>query len=71
VPWVNGVKWRKANGLERLKPKDGRVRFNGAAMAGPPNQNPKGRRHFLGHFLVAFLLDLKLVKCFVLSSKSS
>jgi hypothetical protein len=44
VPWVNGVKWRKANGLERLKPKDGRVRFNGAAMAGPPNQNPKGRR---------------------------
>ena len=22
----------------------GRVRFNGAAMAGPPNQNPKGRR---------------------------
>ena len=44
VPWVNGVKWRKTNGLERLKPKDGRVRFNGAAMAGPPNQNPKGRR---------------------------
>jgi hypothetical protein len=44
VPWVNGVKWRKANGLERLKPKDRRVRCNGAAMAGPPNQNPKGRR---------------------------
>jgi hypothetical protein len=44
VPWVNGVKWRKANGLEGLKPKDGKVRFNGAAMAGPPNQNPKGRR---------------------------
>ena len=44
VPWVNGVKWRKANGLEGLKPKDGRVRFNGATMAGPPNQNPKGRR---------------------------
>jgi hypothetical protein len=44
VPWVNGVKWRKANGLERLKPKDERVRFNGAAMARPPNQNPKGRR---------------------------
>jgi hypothetical protein len=44
VPWVNGVKWRKAKDLERLKPKDGRVRFNGAAMAGPPNQNPKERR---------------------------
>jgi hypothetical protein len=44
VPSVNGVKLRKANGLERLKPKDGRVRFNGAVMAGPPNQNPKGRR---------------------------
>jgi hypothetical protein len=44
VPWVNGVKWRKANGLEGLKPKDKRIRFNGAAMAGPPNQNPKGRR---------------------------
>ena len=44
VPWVNGIKWRKANGLERLKPKDGKVRFNGAAMAGPSNQNPKGRR---------------------------
>jgi hypothetical protein len=29
---------------KRLKPKDKRVRFNGAAMAGPPNQNPKGRR---------------------------
>jgi hypothetical protein len=27
-----------------LKPKDKKVRFNGAAMAGPPNQNPKGRR---------------------------
>ena len=35
---------REAKGLERLKPKDGRVRLNGAAMAGPPNQNPKGRR---------------------------
>jgi hypothetical protein len=33
----------KANGLERLKPKDERVRFNGAAMAGTPTQNPKGR----------------------------
>ena len=44
VPWVNGVKWKKANGLERLKPKNGRVRFNGAAMVGPPNQNPEGRR---------------------------
>jgi hypothetical protein len=44
VPWANGVKWRETNGLERLKPKDKRVRFNGAAMAGPPNQNPKGRR---------------------------
>jgi hypothetical protein len=41
VPWVNGVKWRKANGLERLKPKDKRVRFNGAAMAGPPNQKKR------------------------------
>jgi len=44
VPWVNGVKWRKANSLERLKLKDRKVRFDGAAMAGPPNQNPKGRR---------------------------
>ena len=44
VPWVNGVKWRETKGLERLKLKDGRVRFNGAAMARPPNQNPKGRR---------------------------
>jgi hypothetical protein len=44
VPWVNGVKWRETRGLERLKLKDGKVRFNGAAMAGPPNQNPKGRR---------------------------
>ena len=44
MPWVNGVKWRKANGLEGFKPKDKRIRFNGAAMAGPPNQNPKGRR---------------------------
>jgi hypothetical protein len=35
---------REAKSLERFKPKDGRVRFNGAAMAGPPNQNPKGRR---------------------------
>jgi hypothetical protein len=47
VPWVNGVKWRKDNVLERLKPKDKRVRFNGVAMAGPPNQNPKGRRLIL------------------------
>jgi hypothetical protein len=44
VPWVNGVKCRETKGLERLKLKDGRVRFNGVAMAGPPNQNPKGRR---------------------------
>jgi hypothetical protein len=44
VPWVNGVKKRETKGLKGLKPKDGRVRFNGAAMAGPPNQNPKGRR---------------------------
>ena len=35
---------REAKGLERLKPKDGRVRFNGAAMVGPPSQNHKGRR---------------------------
>ena len=35
---------RETNGLKRSKPKDGKVRFNGAAMAGPPNQNPKGRR---------------------------
>jgi hypothetical protein len=35
---------RETNGLEGFKPKDGRVRFDGAAMAGPPNQNPKGRR---------------------------
>ena len=36
----------ESNG-ERLKAwklKDERVRFDGAAMAGPPNQNPKGRR---------------------------
>jgi hypothetical protein len=38
---------RETNGLERSKPKDGKVRFNGAAMAGPPNQNPKGRRLIL------------------------
>jgi hypothetical protein len=35
---------REARSLERFKPKDERVRFDGAAMAGPPNQNPKGRR---------------------------
>ena len=44
VPWVNGVKWREANGLEKFKPKDKRIRSNGAAMAGPLNQNPKKRR---------------------------
>ena len=44
MPWVNGVKWRETKVLERLKLKYGKVRFNGAAMAGPPNQNPKGRR---------------------------
>jgi hypothetical protein len=27
-----------------LKPKDERVRLNGAAMVGPLSQNPKGRR---------------------------
>ena len=37
-------KEREAKGLEIFKPKDRRVRFNGVAMAGPPNQNPKGRR---------------------------
>ena len=47
MPWVNGVKWRETKGLERLKLKDMRVRFDGAAMAGPPNQNPKGRRLIL------------------------
>jgi hypothetical protein len=30
--------WRES------KSKDGRVRLDGAAMAGPPSQNPKGRR---------------------------
>ena len=35
---------REANGLGESKPKDRRVRLNGAAMAGPPSQNPKGRR---------------------------
>jgi hypothetical protein len=35
---------REVKGLERLKPKDGRVRLNGVAMAGSPSQNPKGRR---------------------------
>jgi hypothetical protein len=34
----------KANGLGESKSKDGRVRLDGAAMAGPPIQNPKGRR---------------------------
>ena len=34
---------REAKGLERFKAKDGRVKLNGAAMAGPPSQNPKGR----------------------------
>ena len=34
----------KANGLGESKSKDGRVRLDGAAMAGPPSQNPKGRR---------------------------
>jgi hypothetical protein len=38
---------REAKGLERLKPKHGRVRLNGAAMARPPSQNPKGRRLIL------------------------
>jgi hypothetical protein len=37
----------EAKGLERFKSKDGRVRLNGAAMAGPPSQNPKGRRLIL------------------------
>ena len=44
MTWVNGVKEREAKGLEIFKPKDGRVRLNGTAMAGPPSQNPKGRR---------------------------
>ena len=44
MPWVNGVKWRETKGLEGIKLKDRRVRFDGAAMAGSPNQNPKGRR---------------------------
>jgi hypothetical protein len=44
VPWVNGVKEREAKILEIFKPKDERVRLNGAAMAGPPSQNPKERR---------------------------
>ena len=35
---------RETKGLERFKPKEGRVRFNGVAMPMPPNQNPKGRR---------------------------
>jgi hypothetical protein len=35
---------RETNGLERSKLKDRRVRLNGVAMAGPPSQNPKGRR---------------------------
>jgi hypothetical protein len=34
----------ETKGLEGSKPKDGRVRLNGAAMAGPLSQNPKGRR---------------------------
>jgi len=34
----------KAKLLAESKSKDGRVRLNGAAMAGPRSQNPKGRR---------------------------
>ena len=34
----------ETKGLEGSKPKDGRVRLNGATMAGPLSQNPKGRR---------------------------
>ena len=34
----------ETKGLERSKPKDGRVRLNGVAMVGPLSQNPKGRR---------------------------
>jgi hypothetical protein len=34
----------EAKCLEGSKPKDVRVRLNGAAMAGPLSQNPKGRR---------------------------
>jgi hypothetical protein len=34
----------KANGLGESKSKDERVRLGSAAMAGPPSQNPKGRR---------------------------
>ena len=44
VPWVDGVKWREANGLEKFKPKDKRIRSNSAAMAGPLDPNPKKRR---------------------------
>jgi hypothetical protein len=40
VPWVNGVKWRETNGLEKFKPKDKRIRSNGVAMAGPLNPKP-------------------------------
>ena len=35
---------REAKGLERFKPKDGRVRLGSVAMAGPQSQNPKWRR---------------------------
>jgi hypothetical protein len=35
---------REAKSLKIFKPKDESVRLNGAAMAGPPSQNHKGRR---------------------------
>ena len=50
---------REANGLGESKPKDGRFRLNGAAMAGPPSQNPKGRR-LLNLGLMLLPLSLKL-----------
>ena len=34
----------KLMALERFKPKDKRIKPNGAAMAGPLDQNPKKRR---------------------------
>ena len=54
---------REAKGLARFKPKDGRVRLNGAAMEGPPSQNPKGRRLIpvlLKQGLMLLPLSLKL-----------
>jgi len=53
----------EAKGLEGSKFKDERVRLDGAAMAEPWSQNPKGRRLipvFLKQGLMLLSLSLKL-----------